>query len=127
MRSGHDTNYLMETKYLVRRALVFGILWEALLLIVSFILYSLKHGREPMEPPFNLVATMIQMPGIRISDWLSQQTSNYDAVFSWAFTFLVQFLIWTAFSFAALLWRGNRKRRQSEFKRYDVDEKLDPE
>jgi hypothetical protein len=48
----------------------FGVIAEAIALAVSFTLYSLRHGREPMEPPFNWTATVLQMPGIILSDSL---------------------------------------------------------
>jgi hypothetical protein len=78
-----------------------------LAMAVSFGLYSLKQGREPMEPPFNWTATVLQMPGIIISDWLGWRV-NYSAWCQWSITFIVQALIWAVIGFIFLKWRARR-------------------
>jgi hypothetical protein len=54
----------MNNSRVILRAVGFGAGGEALALVLSFGLYGLEFGREPMEPPFNLIATVLQMPGI---------------------------------------------------------------
>ena len=94
----------MSTPRIVLRALVFGAIAEAVALAVSFGLYALKHGREPMEPPFNWTATVLQMPGIIVSDWLGGRV-NYSGWCQWTITFFVQTLLWAAIGLAFQLWR----------------------
>ena len=69
------------------RAFAFGLLIEAVALALSFVFYSLKHGREPMEPPFNLIATLIQMPGIFVYEWLADASRIYTGWFRWSIVF----------------------------------------
>ena len=94
----------MSTPRIVFRALAFGAIAEAVALAVSFGLYSLKHGREPMEPPFNWAATVLQMPGIMVSDWLGWRV-DYSAWCQWSITFFVQAILWAAIGLAFQSWR----------------------
>jgi len=98
----------MKVKVVIGRVLTFGIAAEIGLLVASFALYSLKHGREPMEPPFNLAATIIQMPGILIANFLAQRLSLYHPAFYWIVTFATQFLIWSFLGGMFLAWRSTR-------------------
>ena len=90
------------------RALVFGLIAEALALAVSFGLYSLKHGREPMEPPFNWAATVLQMPGIYLSEVAARTMSVYTGWFQWGLVYCVQALIWSIIGFAFFFWRARK-------------------
>ena len=88
----------------ILRALAFGAIAEVLALAVSFGLYSLKQGREPMEPPFNWAATVLQMPGIMVSDRLGPYV-NYSGWCQWTMIFFVQAMLWSAMGFVFQLWR----------------------
>jgi hypothetical protein len=95
----------MNKSQVLFRALVFGVIAEAVCLAVSFGLYSLKYGREPMEPPFNWTATVLQMPGIIVSDYLGSHVT-YSGWWQWCIIFSVQALIWTAIGFVFQLRRA---------------------
>ena len=97
----------MSTSRILCRVLALGVIAEALCLAVSFGLYSLKHGREPMEPPFNWTATVLQMPGIIVSDKLGPYV-NYSGWCQWSMTFVVQALLWSLIGFAFCLWRARK-------------------
>jgi|SRR5712692_1270707 len=94
----------MSTSRILYRALAFGVVAEAVCLAVTFGLYSLEHGREPMEPPFNWTATVLQMPGIILSEQLGPYV-NYSGWCQWSMTFFVQALLWAAIGFAFQTWR----------------------
>ncbi len=94
----------MSASRIIFRAVCFGVIAEAVALAVSFGLYSLKQGREPMEPPFNWTATVLQMPGIILSDTLGSYV-DYSGWCQWSITFVVQAVLWTAIGFAFLAWR----------------------
>ena len=80
------------------RSVTFGILAEGVALLVSFGLASLKQGREPMEPPFNWTATVLQMPGIYVCD-------------SWGVKlFAIQALLWSIIGFGFLLLRTRKAK-----------------
>jgi len=87
---------------IIPRALTFGFIAEALALAVSFGLYSLHYGREPMEPPFNWTATVLQMPGIMISDRLGPYV-HYSGWCQWSITSLIQAMLWSGVGLA-LRW-----------------------
>jgi hypothetical protein len=97
----------MSTPRIILRALAFGVIAETVALAVSFGLYSLKHGREPMETPFNWTATVLQMPGIIVSDWFGWRV-NYSALCQWSITFFVQALLWAIIGFTFLKWRDRK-------------------
>lgn len=88
---------------------MFGAIAEAAALVVSFGLYSLKHGREPMEPPFNWTATVLQMPGIFVSDSVARTTAVYTGWFQWGVTYCVQAALWSIIGFALLCWRARKE------------------
>ena len=98
----------MITPPAILRAVCLGVIAEAIALAVSFGLYSLKHGREPMEPPSNWTATVLQMPGIIISDWLGSYL-NYSAWCQWSITFVVQAGLWAVIGLAFLACRDKKK------------------
>ena len=77
---------------------------------VSIGLYSLKRGREPMEPPFNWTATVLQMPGIIVSDKLGSYM-DYSRWCQWGTTFILQAALWAAIGYAFLSWRVGRTTR----------------
>jgi hypothetical protein len=99
----------MRTQRIIFRALAFGAIAEMMALLLSFGLYALKHGREPMEPPFNWTATVLQMPGIIVSGWLGWRV-NYLAWCQWTITFFVQAVLWAALGFVVQLWRVRKAR-----------------
>ncbi len=88
------------------QALAFGLIVEAVCLAASFGLYSLEHGREPMEPPFNWTATVLQMPGIIVSDMLGYYV-DYSGWYQWSITFVVQAVLWAVIGF---VFRARRVR-----------------
>ena len=98
----------MSTPRIILRAVCFGVIAEAVALAVSFGLYSLKHGREPMEPPFNWTATVLQMPGIFVSDWLARMWAVYSGWFQWSIAYCVQSLVWSIIGLAFLVWGGRK-------------------
>ena len=89
------------------RALALGGMAAALALAISFGLYSLKQGREPMEFPFNWTATGLQLPGILVADWLGWHV-DYSAWCQWGVIYFVQAMIWTAIGFVFLKWRARK-------------------
>lgn len=89
--------------------MAFGVIAEAVCLAVSFGLYALKQGREPMEPPFNWTATVLQMPGVVVSDKLGPYV-NYSGWCQWGVTFFVQALLWCIIGFAFFRWQASRLR-----------------
>ena len=94
----------MRASQILFRSLAFGVITEAVCLAVSIGLYSLEHGREPMEPPFNCIATVLQMPGIIFSDMLGWYV-NYSGLCQWSITFFIQAILWAAIGFAFQVWR----------------------
>ena len=99
----------MITSRILSRTLVFGLIAEAVCLAVSFGLYSLKHGREPMEPPFNWTATVLQMPSILVSAELCPYV-NYSGACQSSLTFFVQAVLWAAIGFAFQAWRARKAK-----------------
>jgi hypothetical protein len=95
----------MNKSQILYRALVSGVIAEVVCLALSFGLYSLKYGREPMEPPFNWTATALQMPGIMVSDYLGSYV-NYSGWWQWGIVFFVQTLVWTTIGFVFRLRRA---------------------
>jgi phosphatidylglycerophosphate synthase len=89
--------------------LLFGVVVEAIALALSFGLYSLKHGREPMEPPFNWTATVIQMPGIILADSVGWRV-GYSAWCQWSIIFVAQALLWTTVGFFFHFWRSRETK-----------------
>lgn len=98
----------MRTPRIILRAIAFGAIAEAVALAVSFGLYSLKHGREPMEPPFNWTATVLQMPGIIVSDSVARTMAVYTGWLQWGVTYCVQAVAWSIIGFAFLWWRARK-------------------
>jgi hypothetical protein len=98
----------MITPRIILRALAFGAIAETLALAVSFGLYSLKQGREPMEPPFNLIATVLQMPGNIISNWLGERV-NCSTWWVLTSTFFVQAVLWAAIGCGYQVWRVRKR------------------
>ena len=90
------------------RAFAFGVTAEAIALAVSFGLYSLKHGREPMEPPFNWAATVLQMPGIFVCDMAARSMSVYTGWFQWGLVYCVQALLWSIIALGLLFCRTRK-------------------
>jgi hypothetical protein len=78
---------------------VFGVIAESLAFGVSFMLHSIGGGGEPMEPPFNLVGTILQMPGLIVSNSISEGFGINSALFTLGMTFIVQALLWSGISF----------------------------
>ena len=58
-----------------------------------------------MEPPFNLAATVLQMPGVFVSEWLAEIWGVYSGLFQWGATFCIQSLTWTAIGLILLIRR----------------------
>ena len=103
----------MSIPRVIVRAVSFGVIAETVALAVSFALYALEHGREPMEPPFNFTATVLQMPGIFVSEWLAGMSGVYSAWFQWGVVFCVQSLFWSAIVLAFLVWRARKTTHES--------------
>ena len=96
----------MRVPRIALRAVLFGGVAEAAALAVSFGLYSLHHGREPMEPPFNWAATVIQIPGVFVSEALTRAWAMYTGWFQWGIVYCVQALLWSMLGFAFFYWRA---------------------
>ncbi len=90
---------------LLLRSLVFGYIIESVALFITFGLYSLRHGREPMEPPLNLIATVLQMPGNVLANALTLRYVYYSGVFLWGCTYLIQASLWSLLIYVVLIWR----------------------
>lgn len=103
----------MSTLKTICRVVWFGIIAEAVALLASVALYSLRHGREPMQPPFNWTATVLQMPGIFVAEWLAGASTIYSAWIQWGVIFCVQSLLWSCIGLGLLAWR-NRKGRKAK-------------
>jgi hypothetical protein len=97
----------MTTTRTIRRALAFGAIAEFIALAVTFGLYALKQGREPMEWPFNWTATVLQMPGVIVADRFGWRV-DYSAWCQWGIIFCVQAMIWSAIGFVFLTWRARK-------------------
>jgi hypothetical protein len=100
----------MKMPRIIFRAFTLGFIIEAAALLLSFGLYALKQGREPMEPPFNLAATIIQMPGIFVSECLADASGIYTGWVRWSVVFCVQAVMWAFVCFAFLLWRTRGRK-----------------
>jgi hypothetical protein len=100
----------MTTPRLLLRAVVFGVIAEAAATAISIGLFSLHHGREPMEPPFNWTATMLQMPGILVSDAMARTTAIHAGWFQFSVIYCVQALIWSIIGLAFFGWRARRNK-----------------
>ena len=101
----------MNIRSKIGKSVAIGIVAESLALGASFLLHSLG-GREPMEPPYNLVGTILQMPGLIVSNSLSERFGIYSSFWVMTITFIVQAVIWSAISFAIqLLWTEKPQTR----------------
>jgi hypothetical protein len=86
------------------RRFLLGIIVETCCLGVSFGLYSLKIGREPMEAPFNLTATLLQMPGIFVAERIGPFI-GFSGWGQWSVIFVIQSLLWFLILSVFFSWR----------------------
>ena len=94
---------------LIQRSFISGVMCATMGIAFSLSLYSLSKGRELMETPFNLIATVVQMPGLVVATWLEDKFANYSIWLHWGATFCVQSFLWSGVS-ALIYWiRGRTK------------------
>jgi len=87
-----------------------GVVIEAIALATSLGLFALNHGREPLEPPFNLIGRLLQIPGLFVGNAFYWITVWHNGILIFPITFVVQTLIWAVVVFAVVSWREKRKR-----------------
>jgi hypothetical protein len=93
----------------IKKSVCVAVVIEAIALATSFGLFALHHGREPLEPPFNLIGTLLQMPGLIIANTFYPITVWQNGILILPITFVVQSTIWFAIIFGILTWREKKR------------------
>jgi hypothetical protein len=94
----------------IRKILLISAVIEGLTIAYTWTIFSLRLAREPLEPPYNLSAFLIQFPGIYLTYYLTD-IFHFDEKVFYVLTYVFQWLTMALIIYAIARLRAAVKSR----------------